>query len=268
MKIAKIMKIVGKLLFLKPYEIISASINRLGKKHKCYICGNTFSNFLSYKKGTLSIPPFIKELEMIGSDVDNFKCVFCTSHDRERHLCMFFDRLNLWQEFDNAMILHVAPERNLPMQIKRMKPAKYIMGDMNPNYGEVQKLDITNMNFSNCYFDFVICNHVLEHVLDHNKAMREIFRILKNGGKAILQTPFSTILKNTFADPNIDTDELRLRFYGETTHYRVYGSDFFDHLSNVGFKLNIIKNDKLFSRDECNYYGVNYKEDLVLVEKP
>jgi len=262
------MKIAGKLLLIKIYEIVNRSVNRLGRKHKCYICGKTFNKFSPYKKGSSSITPFIRELEVIGSDVDNFRCLYCASHDRERHIYMFFDKLSLWKEFSNAVILHVAPERNLPIQIKKMKPTKYIMGDISPKDSEVKRLDITNIDFQDNYFDFVICNHVLEHVLDYSKAMREIFRVLKNNGKAILQTPFSTILSSTLEDPNICTDELRLKFYGETNHYRLFGSDLFSYLNKAGFKLNIIKNDKLFSRYECNYHGVNYKEDLILVEKP
>ena len=43
--------------------------------------------------------------------------------------------------------------------------------------------------------------------------------------------------------------------------------DLFARLESVGFKLNIIKNDDLFSRDECEKYGVNYREDLILVSK-
>ena len=149
-----------------------------------------------------------------------------------------------------------------------MKPAKYIMGDLDPMNNEIKKIDATNIDFLNNYFDFVICNHVFEHIIHDHKAMQEIFRVLKEGGKAILQTPFSSILRNTFEDPNINSEVLRLKFYGETSHYRVYGSDIFDRLGSVGFKINKIKNDKYFSKNECKYYGVNYKEDLIFVQKP
>lgn len=265
---AKTVRTMGRLLIKNPYRFFRNSINRLGNRHKCYICGRTFSFFIPYKKGAASIPPFIRELEVIGSDVDNFGCVFCGSHDRERHLYMFFDKLNLWQGFTSAVILHIAPERNLPSRIRGMKPANYIMGDLNPANDEIRKVDATRLDFSDNYFDFVICCHVLEHIIDDRRAMREIFRVLRVGGKAVLQTPFSSILKNSFEDPNINSEELRLRFFGETSHYRIYGTDLFDRLEEVGFELHIIRNDDCFSRDDCDYYGVNHREDLILVEKP
>jgi predicted SAM-dependent methyltransferase len=253
-KISKSLKKMRKFLITNSYLSFKASINKIGNKHKCYICGRTFSYFARYRKGSASIPPFVKELRLIGSDVDNHKCIFCNSHDRERHLYMFFDKLNLWEDFTNAVILHIAPERNLPSKIIQMKPNKYIMGDLYSKNDQIKKIDATNIDFSDGYFDFVLCNHVFEHIINDNLAMKEIFRVLKEGGKAILQTPFSSILRNSFEDANINSEELRLRFYGETSHCRVYGYDFFDKLERVGFKLNIIRNDKylIFVRKPFN----------------
>lgn len=38
-------------------------------------------------------------------------------------------------------------------------------------------------------FDFVICNHVIEHVANPIKLVREIFRIVAPGGKIVLSAP-------------------------------------------------------------------------------
>ena len=43
--------------------------------------------------------------------------------------------------------------------------------------------------------------------------------------------------------------------------------DFFDKLREVGFTLQIKKNDDYFTKEESLYYGVNYQEDLILVQK-
>ncbi|MCK5291996.1 MAG: class I SAM-dependent methyltransferase [Thermoplasmata archaeon] len=149
-----------------------------------------------------------------------------------------------------------------------MKTAQYVMGDLYPSSDEISRIDVTDIQFPDDSFDFVICNHVLEHVPNDGKGMREIFRVLREGGKAILQTPYSSILGKTFEDANINTDELRIRFYGETTHVRLYGLDLFERLEESGFQLNVVKNDELYSRNECDYYSVEYEEDLILVSKP
>ena len=60
---------------------------------------------------------------------------------------------------------------------------------------------------------------------------------------------------------------MRIRFYGEATHVRVYGCDLFERLEESGFRLEVVKNDELYSRNECDYYSVDYEEDLILVSK-
>jgi SAM-dependent methyltransferase len=254
-------------LTTRPLTFLRVEVNKLGKKHKCNICGQTFHAFYPYKTDSPSASSFLKELNMIGRGVDDYGCFYCNSSDRERHLFMFFDKLNLWQEFTQANVLHFAPERNLSPSIKRMKPAQYVMGDLYPSSDEIRRIDVTDIQFPDDSFDFVICNHVLEHVLDDRRAMREIFRVLREGGKAILQTPYSNILGKSFEDANINSDEMKIRFYGESSHVRVYGLDLFERLEESGFRLNVVKNDELYSRNECGYYGVDHEEDLILVLK-
>ena len=69
---------------------------------------------------------------------------------------------------------------------------------MYPKALDINKIDITTRKFQNHYFNIIICNHVLEHVLDYKKAIKEIFRVLKKRRFAIVQTPFSKKIKNHF----------------------------------------------------------------------
>jgi len=100
-------------------------------------------------------------------------------------------------------LLHIAPEKNLPKALKAFSKIKYISGDLNPLMSCDIRLDITDINFKDDYFDFIICNHVLEHIVDDQKAMRELFRVLKPEGFAILQVPISKKAKETFEDFSI-----------------------------------------------------------------
>jgi len=85
-------------------------------------------------------------------------------------------------------VLHIAPEKNLQKVLKTFSKIKYISGGLNPLVAN-RKIDITNINFGNDHFDFIICNHVLEHIHGDRKAMSELFRVLKPGGEAILHSP-------------------------------------------------------------------------------
>jgi len=86
----------------------------------------------------------------------------------------------------NIRLLHVAPERNLQKIIKSFSNIKYISGDLNPLMNCNIRLDITDMNFEDNFFDVIICSYVLEHFLNDRKAMSELLRVLKPKGFAIL----------------------------------------------------------------------------------
>ena len=72
----------------------------------------------------------------------------------------------------------------------------------------------------------IICNHVLEHVPDDRKAMREIFRVLKPGGFAILR--FQPIIpwNKPYEDPSITDPAEREKHFRQKDHYRLYGKDY------------------------------------------
>jgi SAM-dependent methyltransferase len=243
-------------------------INGLGSRKQCYICKTTFYRFSKFRGGIKNRPEFIKKLDIVGSDLDNFRCFYCSANDRERHLFMFFDNINLWDKIKGSRILHFAPEKNLSVKIIQLVPSEYIQGDLHPKDGTIKKIDATQIEFANEIFDFIICNHVLEHIPDYLQAIKEIYRVLKPRGVAILQTPYSKCLKQNFEEQNINTDQLRYYFYGQANHVRLFSEKhFFNDLKKVGFNLNIVLNKDCFDNQKCYYYGVNKKEDLVMVIK-
>jgi SAM-dependent methyltransferase len=238
--------------------------NLRGNRRKCYVCGATFDHFLPYREGRRS--PFTRLLGCVGSDTENFYCPACECFDRERHLFMYFDKLGLWDAIKGGRVLHVAPEAKLAERIAASEPAEYVKGDIAPGPDRI-KLDVTAIAFPDEYFDLVICNHVLEHVPDDGRAMAELFRVLKPGGRAVLQTPFSPVLAHTFQDPGIDTDEKRCLFYGQEDHVRLYGQDLFEKLKGAGFSVALGRHAELFRPEEASYYGVNPAEDLLLLRR-
>jgi len=122
------------------------------------------------------------------------------------------NKTNILNSSKNVRLLHIAPEKNLQKALKTFSKIKYISGDLNPLVAD-RKIDITNINFENDYFDFIICNHVLEHIVDDRKAMSELFRVLKFGGEAILQVPISKYNKETFEDFSIVSPEKREKYF-------------------------------------------------------
>ena len=75
--------------------------------------------------------------------------------------------------------------------------------------------------------------HVLEHIPDDGAAIREMVRVLKPGGLALVQVPYRATVP-TDEDPNASEEERTQRF-GQADHVRYYGKDFNDRLRDNGF---------------------------------
>lgn len=261
------MKIIN-ILLKCVYNTLILSLNKLIKKKQCYICGEQFLFFKKYNGGFKNVNSFLLNLRLIGSDLDNFACLYCGSHDRERHLYMFFDKLCFWDKMRNSRILHFAPEENLKNKILQLNPIKYVKADNSPTQKDEVFIDATNITFGANEFDIVIANHILEHIKDYKKAISEIYRVLSVTGVAILQVPYSKILEKNFEDNGLDTSELRNFFYGQEDHVRIFSEkELVSSIQNTGFFLKIIDNDIYFSDDESAYYGVNKCESLWLAVK-
>jgi ubiquinone/menaquinone biosynthesis C-methylase UbiE len=111
------------------------------------------------------------------------------------------------------------------------------------------KEDITKISFPDNSFDIIFCSHVLEHIPDDRLAMRELYRILKPEGFAILQVPIKDVfngrvIDKTYEDFSITTPEGREKAFGQNDHVRVYGRDFKDRIASVGF---VVREEKFIN---------------------
>ncbi|MBV8666790.1 MAG: methyltransferase domain-containing protein, partial [Burkholderiaceae bacterium] len=229
----------------------------------CCICDHHVLRFLPYR-GWRDLPPLILALEGVGSDVRQFGCPRCASHDRERHLALYFSKLAIYARMAGATILHFAPERHLSRLIRERGPARYVKCDLYPVAPDVVKIDMMDIPFPDQTFDIIIANHVLEHVGDDLSALKELYRVCKTGGIAILQTPYSAKLHSTLSDPGVDSDQARLQLYGQEDHVRLYGRDIFERFSSVGFVAKVASHADVLSDVDAQRYGVNRAEPLFL----
>src|SRR5262245_46266147 len=130
----------------------------IGSDRLCYACNRRVGRFLPYRGGWKDVPPSIRELDVIGSDVENFSCPRCGAHDRERHLLMYFDHTGIWKSIEGGSVLHFAPEKMLATSIRRAKPARYVQADLTPATPDVAVEDIARLSFRDREFDLVIAN--------------------------------------------------------------------------------------------------------------
>lgn len=204
------------------------------------------------------------EKEIVGGGRRNVLCPTCGSSDRDRLVYIYlFDIFGIFSLEKEIKILHIAPERLVYGMLARIDNVSYVCGDLFPeNYQKIQKIDLQDMIFEEETFDLIICNHVLEHVKDDHRAMKEIFRVMKKGAKAILQVPISVVLDQTYEDKTIQSEHERESAYGQSDHMRLYGKDYPDRLRNAGFEVS-----KLRLYPEYSRFGINPKEELIIGSK-
>lgn len=235
---------------------------------ECVLCNNSLYSFIPYRGGKEFVPPLMNALGVVGSDVEQFQCPWCGSHDRERHLFMYMNALGFLPTMSGLSVLHFAPELRLSPKILSANPQRYVRCDLYPKSPDVMKVDMLCMPFESVCFDLVIVNHVLEHVSDDRKALAEIVRVLKPGGCAILQTPFSSKLCHTWSDSGIGNDEARLQAYGQEDHVRLYGLDIFERFQQAGLKSSVKSHHETLPNIDSARFGVNEAEPFFLFYKP
>lgn len=236
----------------------------------CCICETAVDSFIPWKGQKNN--DFVKQFQNIGSDTNHFTCPNCRCHDRMRHLHLFMEKMDIYSRLEDADVLYIAPEVHIYNKIRTLTH-NIIAGDFHPdNYRTsipgIMRIDLARLTFAPEMFDAVIANHVLEHIVDYKYAMGEMYRVLKRGGFAIVQTPYSPIIYNNFEDPLINTDALREQFYGQADHVRIFGQRFFDDLISAGFDAYLIPHDSVLAEFDPAIYGVNQRESFMLALKP
>ena len=97
--------------------------------------------------------------------------------------------------------------------------------------------------------------------------MRELFRVLKPGGWALLQSPIDPGRAVTYEDPPIVSPEARLKAYGQRDHVRIYGTDYADRLQDAGFEVKVIDYLAQLPPATIKTYGLNTPEQIYRCSK-
>ena len=181
-------------------------------------------------------------------------CLHCDSLERHRRAILFLRRST--DIFTARLrVLHVAPEASLRRMLEGLDNLDYTTGDLLAEEVDVE-LDLTAIDFPDHTFDVVLCSHVLEHIPDDRRAMREIRRVLKSDGWALINVPSDPDRASTYEDPSIDSPEARLEHFGQDDHVRVYSSnDFVARLDEAGFA--VTRDPEPFSAYEIRRYRLD-----------
>jgi SAM-dependent methyltransferase len=239
--------------YLPQAKRIYLNLKRLwyfGYRFTCPCCNGHFRKFLPH--GVVSRP--------------NAQCPGCGSLERHRLLWLYLkERTNFFK--DNLKVLDIAPMPSFKKKCIALPNIDYVGADISSPLADL-KMDILNIPLPDNQFDCIICYHVLEHIPDDKKAIRELVRVLKPGGWAIIQSPVDANRDKTFEDPNAIPAEERERFLGGRGHVRIYGKDYKDRLEEAGFVVKVDNYVKHLGNSIIRKYSLMKDEDIYLCLKP
>lgn len=216
----------------------------------CPVCQNSFDRFL----------PFGRKHR------ENARCPNCNTLERHRLLWLYLHHKTDF--FHKPLkVLDVAPMSSLAKRFRALPHIDYLSIDLR-SPAAMQHMDITNLQLETDLFDCIFCYHVLEHIPDDYQALRELYRVLKPGGTAILQVPVRTFLRHTQDGAHIDDPQERLRLFGHPDHRRNYGRDYRQRLESIGFAVHADNFAAALPRNDRHRYSVAKSEVLYICRKP
>jgi len=231
-------------------RVVPRRVMYFGRAHYCPICRARLRRFRDFT------PTY-----------RNVECPVCELHPRHRLLWLYLTHQLRLFETGRLSLLHFAPEKLFAEAFLRTPTIQYTSADLSSPVAMV-KVDICRIPYPDASFDAILCSHVLEHVDDDSTAMRELFRVLKPGGWAILQVPIDESREQTLEDPAIQTPEDREKFYWQHDHVRLYGRDYPERLRQAGFEVEIDWYVRTFAPEEVRRLGLDPTEGIYRCTKP
>lgn len=209
---------------------------------KCPVCTKTFPNFIPIAEPyvrfqhEINVPYSLEDFETIN--LGGYGCPHCEASDRDRLYALYVRDHLKWPAGELLRVLDIAPGKALARWLRALPDVDYRSGDLDPELADEQ-VDICDMpQFEDGSFDLIVCSHVLEHVADDRRAMRELCRVLSPQGRAILMVPIMTTATHTDEDVSITEANVRWQRFGQGDHVRMYcKADWLARLQSSGWDV-------------------------------
>ncbi len=166
------------------------------------------------------------------------RCPNCRSLERTRlipYACEYFDLMK-----ENLKILHISPNQSeynfVSTRFKNY--SVYDRLDINPIKNVNIVDDITKTKLATNTYDLIITWHVLEHIKEDEKAIQEMYRILRKTGKLLVSVPMHPAFnETTYEDDSIPRKDYQ-KVHGHPDHCRSCGHDYYERFEKHGFVTN------------------------------
>lgn len=159
------------------------------------------------------------------------ECPSCGSLPRHRLEHLVMKRVFRDRDTRDWRVLYVAPEAFLRKHFVRgfgkVETADLVRNDVD------HKQDLRDMSFADASFNMVVACHVLEHIDDDSAAIREVARVLRPGGVAILPVPIVAERTIEYGAPCA----------AECGHVRACGIDYYNRFRNIFHRVDLFHSE-------------------------
>ena len=230
---------------------IFAPIAFYGDNVHCPVCERSFRKFLSYGSNK--------------AHRENVLCPYDLTLERHRLMWLFLNSTNFFSE-KKFKVLHIAPKQCFFPIFKKQNNLEYTTADLESPIADIH-FDLHEIPLPDNSFDIIFCNHVLEHVEDDLKCIKELYRVMNTNGWGIFQVPIDYNNSKTYEDKSITDPKEREIHFWQKDHLRLYGTDYPKRLEEGGFKVEIF--DPKESLKTINYekLKLNPKELIFIARK-
>lgn len=229
-----------------------------GGEKECILCGHRVKEFLPAGINT----PLSSSLKVIGGGYrNNALCPLCGCLDRNRWVYWVLkEKTDIF--IADRTVLHFAPEKMIQKKMQNNVQCDYYAGDIVLRFGE-HRIDVTKIPFRDDFFDYILINHVMEHIEEEEQAFRELRRVIKPNGKVVLSFPI-TLETETIEKEGVCSEADRLKYYGQKDHVRLYGKDYKERLEAFGWEVQRYTPEDIMSKEQIQRYGFLWNDILLI----
>ena len=150
----------------------------------------------------------------------------CGSIARDRYLYWCWTARTPYDR--QAKVLETSPRMDLTYRYKMLERVEYVCSDYDLSlHSAMIQLDLQDIDLPDASVDVVLTPHVLEHVPDTDRALSELFRVMRPGGHVFLQVPIPQAVTTVPTEPEYHGDR--------TLVYFRFGWDLADRIRSHGF---------------------------------
>ena len=187
------------------------------------------------------VGPFMDKHASTGTR-KHAECPRCGAFERHRLQSLVIKNVLQDRVPSRVKMLHFAPEPFFE-RFSASQFGEYTTADLNMEHVDY-RVDIRNLPFDNHSFDFVLASIVFDYIADDWLAIKEVHRVLRPGGIAIL--PVSVVADKTveYSAPNPY----------ESGHVRACGLDYFDRFEKAFARVERVSSHQFLDKYQVFIY--------------